>query len=480
MSENRVDGLELDFALEEVVPSTLLDLDEVIGSQAVDAGVADDGGLLADVTEVAIANSTFEIAEGSAESPSVLPLLLVRSGDLSGSSFIEVEPFAVGDRPVESADFVEGFDASRVSFLPGETAKTVEIAISPDGEAEGDETFGVRLATSGAEVLPDEDTFFTIVDGDAEQGTGFDVFESTVEDDVLIGGEGRDRFVFNRGGGVDTVVGFGGVGTGFRPEDFVTETIDRLEFSGEGFTAESLILRQNGADLEVAFEGIGDSVVVLQDFDLERIANLHLDGIGNILFDGQEFIEDNFDVIDADSTWPEAFNRNTVTFLNDLDNTFSGLDDSDDTINAQGGDDELFGLSGNDLLRGGAGNDRLSGGCGDDRFSFSTNRAFDRDDVGIDSILDFVLGEDRIVLSRSTFTALAAPSLEALSESEFAVVSSDDEAAASDALIVYSAGSSRLFYNQNGGELEFGSGGQFAVLSNLSDALSATDFQVVA
>lgn len=92
--------------------------------------------------------------------------------------------------------------------------------------------------------------------------------------------------------------------------------------------------------------------------------------------------------------------------------------------------------------------------------------------------MDFVLGEDKIVLSRTTFAELTEVSPNGLGESAFAVVDSDAEAFSSDALIVYSLSSGGLFYNQNGSDLEFGTGGQFAALSNLSTALSETDFQV--
>ena len=111
--------------------------------------------------------------------------------------------------------------------------------------------------------------------------------------------------------------------------------------------------------------------MILKDFALENLDNLPVPGgqhgqIGNILFDGDETLQDSFDVFNADSTQNRIWNRNTVTFLNDLDNHVRSFDNSDDVINGQGGDDIIWGLSGDDLLRGGAGKDTLLGGRGDD------------------------------------------------------------------------------------------------------------------
>lgn len=179
---------------------------------------------------------------------------------------------------------------------------------------------------------------------------GNDLIVSGSEDDLLVGGEGRDRFAMTRGSGTDTIIDFGGVGDSSNLA--AVETIDRLEFFGEGFTAENLFLTQDNSDLKVSFEGIDDSQVVLQNFELELIDNMPC-GVGNILFDGQRRVKDSCDVMAADSEQSTILNRDTVTFLNDLDNAVSGFENSDDTINAQGGDDKLFGLSGNDLLGGG-------------------------------------------------------------------------------------------------------------------------------
>ncbi|QMS88361.1 calcium-binding protein [Nostoc edaphicum CCNP1411] len=205
-----------------------------------------------------------------------------------------------------------------------------------------------------------------ILIGDGTSGYGVD---------ILTGGGGKDKFVYSSltYSSTDTITDFGGVGKGINPSAAVIAEVDTLNFQTDGFTAENLLLTQNGNNLEITFEGeFGGSKLILQNFALENLENLSKStgatvDLGNILFYGQTTITDSFDVFDANSTQSTIFRKNTVTFLNDLNNNVNGFDNSDDVINGQGGDDIIDGKSGNDLLRGGAGNNTLNGGTGDDR-----------------------------------------------------------------------------------------------------------------
>jgi Ca2+-binding RTX toxin-like protein len=132
---------------------------------------------------------------------------------------------------------------------------------------------------------------------------------------------------------------------------------------------------------------------------------------------------------------------------------------------------ELVGNNGDDVLTGGRRNDQLQGGVGRDSFVFNSNRAFNTADLGIDRILDFVRGSDRIVLDQTTFGNI--------NTNQIAIVGNDTVAATSNGLITYSRGTGNLFFNQNGAAAGFGAGGQFATLQN-TPALTASDFQIVA
>ncbi|HYX17033.1 MAG TPA: DUF4347 domain-containing protein [Nostoc sp.] len=193
---------------------------------------------------------------------------------------------------------------------------------------------------------------------------GNDTITGNQGNDILTGGGGKDRFVYNLDNGVDTITDFGGLGKASNPSAAIIAEVDTLKFQGAGLTARNLLLTQNSNNLEITFEGAADDKVILQNFPLENLENVA--AVGNILFNGQTSISESFDVFDANSTQNAIFNKNTVTFLNDLNNNLNGFDNSADVINGQGGNDRIDGLSGNDLLRGGEGNDTLLGGVGND------------------------------------------------------------------------------------------------------------------
>ena len=150
------------------------------------------------------------------------------------------------------------------------------------------------------------------------------------------------------------------------------------------------------------------------------------------------------------------------------------------TLNGGSGADVLNGGGGNDSLLGGSGNDILVGGNGSDRFLYSTDQAYNTNAIGIDRITDFNAQQDKIVLSKKTFTALQSSLGNSFSKAtEFARVANDSQAATSNAFIVYSAGSGKLFYNQNGNASGYGSGTQFATLDALP-VLTAANFELIA
>ncbi|MGK7893762.1 MAG: hypothetical protein AB4372_09085, partial [Xenococcus sp. (in: cyanobacteria)] len=68
--------------------------------------------------------------------------------------------------------------------------------------------------------------------------------------------------------------------------------------------------------------------------------------------------------------------------------------------------------------------------------------------VGVDSITDFEVDTDKIVLSKTTFTALTSAAGGSLEPSEFEAVTNDGDASTSSAFITYSTSTGNLFYNQ--------------------------------
>ncbi|MBD1822456.1 alkaline phosphatase, partial [Cyanobacteria bacterium FACHB-DQ100] len=223
--------------------------------------------------------------------------------------------------------------------------------------------------------------------------------------EVLKAEGGQKTAEVTTGEGYLAVVNFGGVGVD--PSESTIAEADTIQFRGADLTARNLLLTEQGDDLVISFEGVANTGVILRNFHSENLNNLSQAtgasvDFGNLIFDGQSSVEDSFDVFRADADLAQILNRNSVTFFNDLDNTVSGFDDSNDVMNAQGGDDRSFGLGGDDLLRGGAGFDYLDGGLGSDIlvggteadvFALATGN-------GSDTIQDFNISEgDKIALS---------------------------------------------------------------------------------
>ncbi|MBX9258234.1 FG-GAP repeat protein [Desmonostoc muscorum CCALA 125] len=325
---------------------------------------------------------------------------------------------------------------------------------------------------------------------------GNDTISGNGGNDTLVGGTGNDTFIFRLGDGNDTITDFAGIRTGSNPSATVINQLDTLQFIGSGLTARNLQLTQNGSNLELTFLDAASTKVTLQNFQLENLDNVPARGsrpaIGNILFDGQTSVTDSFDVFDANSTQTNLFNKNTVTFLNDLNNNVAGFYNSNDVINAQGGNDIINGNSGDDLLRGGEGddiliggqgndtlvggkgNDVLIGGVGADFFAYNSDGEFTTAVFGVDTITDFNRSEgDKIVLDKTTFSAITSAVGTGFSNTnDFQITNLGGNSAAT---IVYDSVTGQLFYNQNGSAAGFGSGGLFATLTG-APTLTASDF----
>jgi RTX calcium-binding nonapeptide repeat (4 copies) len=204
------------------------------------------------------------------------------------------------------------------------------------------------------------------------------------------------------------ISGFVGVGRGSEPSGQRVLEVDTLQFTGAGQIARYLQMEQQNQDVVITFEGNELVKVVLKNLSLDEIDNLDpLTGasakVGNIIFAGENTTSDSFDVFSSDWYRNSLLNRNTTTFLNDLDNFVYGFDNSDDVINGQGGNDVLFGLGGNDLLRGGSGDDILNGGLGHNQLVGNSGKdTFVITPGGLSDVMDFTLGTDKIQLAQGT------------------------------------------------------------------------------
>jgi Ca2+-binding RTX toxin-like protein len=141
----------------------------------------------------------------------------------------------------------------------------------------------------------------------------------------------------------------------------------------------------------------------------------------------------------------------------------------DDGLGGYAGNDRISGLDGNDTLVGGLGKDTLVGGKGDDVFVFD---AALNNTSNVDSVTDFVSGEDSIQLSKAIFTALAGDVGGLLDASQFAL---GKAATSAQTVVIYDKASGTIFYDADG----TGSRSAFKVaVIGSKPVLDATDFVI--
>jgi Ca2+-binding RTX toxin-like protein len=116
----------------------------------------------------------------------------------------------------------------------------------------------------------------------------------------------------------------------------------------------------------------------------------------------------------------------------------------------------LSALAGNDTLDGGSGNDTLTGGDGSDTFIFSSGI---KGNKNIDTVKDFVHGQDKIYLSADIFSKLATavdfvsgnePLSLAKADSRYLVSAAKVKAVDASSYLLYDTASGRLSYDEDG------------------------------
>jgi Ca2+-binding RTX toxin-like protein len=200
----------------------------------------------------------------------------------------------------------------------------------------------------------------------------------TTGDDILIGGEGHDTYLFNLGDGVDTVRDTALAGDG-----------NRIRF-GEGITQADLFFNHVDDVLTIGVGQNGDALR-LEGFDPTN-ANGSLVAETLVFADGTEaalssFLRPQPTIVGTagDDTLIGTLDQDIVDASDGNDVVLAG--DGNDTIDGETGNDALRGEAGNDLLTGGAGNDNLGGGSGDDTLDGGAGDDVLYGEAGADSLL---------------------------------------------------------------------------------------------
>ncbi|MFI0844670.1 hypothetical protein [Mesorhizobium sp. IMUNJ 23232] len=195
-------------------------------------------------------------------------------------------------------------------------------------------TGGATLnGTSGADLL------FGLAGVDKlNGGDGDDVIYGLAGNDTLTGALGKDRYVFGRGDGSDTVSDSG--------DDDTLILVDGIKAEDLSFSWNST---KDNLTIDISGGPAGDSLLMQQQgVAAARVEYLELDGVGKMMFDV------------------------ALTSGGTLDGT-----SSNELLFGLNGAETLNGDEGNDRLYGGAGNDFLNGGKGHDTYVFEAGGGAD-------------------------------------------------------------------------------------------------------
>lgn len=305
---------------------------------------------------------------------------------------------------------------------------------------------------------------FRAIDGTGNQinniiagNTANNVLSGEAGNDTLGGGSGSD--MLNGGDGADELFGEAG-------DDVLTGSIGNNLLSG-GIGNDDLT-GGNGSDK--LFGDGGDDIL-----DGGMGNDLMLGGLGNDTY----IVDNTADVV------METFSSGTDTVESSVTYTlgaYVGKLTLTGTSNIKGTGNKLSntitGNNASNTISGEAGFDVLTGSGGSDKFLYNTNAAFDTAAIGVDTLTDFRSGIDKIVLDKTTFRNLTSAAGGGLNAGDFARVATDAQAATSSDRIVFSD-FGNLYYNQNGSTAGFGTGAQFASLTDVL-LLSGGDFIVQA
>ena len=320
------------------------------------------------------------------------------------------------------ADTMIGGTGNDIYFVDDDGDRIVERAGEGTDEV-------VSAATSYA--LPDNVEIFTSL------ATGSQTLSGNAGDNVISGGAGADT-IFGEGGD-DTISGGagadsidGGEGNDTIDGGFASDTI----YGGSG---NDTISGSSHND----FIGGNDGDDTLNG---DRGADNIRGGRGNDAISGSDgddrlYGDDGADTISGGTGEDYILAGHGSDVVNGgWGNDFIRGQDGDDNLAGSLGDDNIGGGAGNDRIRGGRGSDTLAGNAGLDTFVFDEALS----SGNVDTIADFVIGDDTIELDLGIFTAISGG---ALAADAFHIGS---EATSADHRIIYDNVAGALFYDADG------------------------------
>jgi Ca2+-binding RTX toxin-like protein len=286
-----------------------------------------------------------------------------------GTDRIDLSGLGIGDfASLQRVFFASGTDAAIIFGFNGAEESIVIKNVEFSALTANDFIFNTSTAALTVNGTAGDDTLFG--------GNGADTLTGEGAEDVLVGGAGAD--LLNGGAGGDVLIGGAGADTFvFAARKFGRDRIDDF-VPGEDKIDLSALAISDFATLQrfITGDSAGSLITFVIDGQQEEI---------RIIDRGPSTL------LESSFIFGTATSPRIVSGTENIDFLFGGL--GDDVLDGLGGNDQLYGGAGVDRLNGGTGNDTLTGGAGADIFVYDA-RLF-----GLDTITDFVRGEDKIDLS---------------------------------------------------------------------------------
>jgi trimeric autotransporter adhesin len=348
----------------------------------------------------------------------------------------------------------------------------------------------LQLATSnvmfadGSRLLFGDNSPSTAGDGGANLlvGTaGMDQLVGFGGADTLRGGAGSDTYFVSTGDVVDDTSGwdfvYSDVSWSLAPAfgDGTLTLTGSGAISGQGNNSDNVIVGNDAANVLNGRAG-NDAIHANGGNDTIDMSAGGTSSYGNDSIDGGAGV-DTLDFLGANALGPvDVFlagnsgraGNNQFQIIG-IENVVGGA--FDDTIYGSNGANFLFGGTGNDILTGGAGSDTLQGGAGTDSFAFVTFPAV----TGVDRIIDFSSGTDKLRLDRAAFANIGAEGNFAPGDDRFMAGPGFNSAREASDRVVYNTTTGQLWYDADG---MGGDAAQLVATLQGNPALAATDIVV--
>ncbi|MCA2719587.1 choice-of-anchor U domain-containing protein, partial [Microcystis sp. M169S2] len=247
---------------------------------------------------------------------------------------------------------------------------------------------------------------------------GNDTLDGKAGVDTLDGGAGNDTYTIDNLN--DVIIDSAGTDTVSAPISYtLADNLENLTLTGStaingtGNSANNTIIGNNGnnyllgdggndtldgkAGVDTLDGGAGNDTYTIDNLNDVIIDSAGTDTVSaSISYTLADNLE-NLTLTGSTAINGMGNNGNNVITGNSGANLLSGLD-SNDSLNGGNGNDTLLGGNGDDTLIGGTGNDSLTGGSGRDFFRYNSRTE------GIDTITDFNVLDDTVLVSRSGFS----------------------------------------------------------------------------